>query len=346
MDVGPPEDEPTLRPGDVLLFHGHGFVSWAIRRFDGSDVDRASIVLRPETMAESTASGLRHVAIVPAVDGSASAYVQRPTLGVAPASVADQALTFATELPPTNERTVELAVLAMTKRLPIAEPSFRRLAVALLDRAAGIVERVRLRRRMLLFGSEFVYGCFQRTGDPRWAIEIPPGIDGRRRSVSPRPGEPSGAEAVLWEWASGIPGAVRKTARSPKQPLEPLIAAFARMDSPHDAVVPRSYVADAGIVEAQRVVEDAQLLGAAIRFRDAWLRVRLTADQAARDAEDPWAAFRRSVELVTPGDLRYSRSLEMVTSLWPSTLGRRTPRRGTDSGSAAADAFDATRSED
>ena len=42
------------------------FVSWAIRRFDESDVDRAAIVLRPETMAEATASGLRQVAIEPA----------------------------------------------------------------------------------------------------------------------------------------------------------------------------------------------------------------------------------------------------------------------------------------
>ena len=58
MDVYSSESEVYLRPGDILLFHGHGFVSWAIRRFDESDVDRAAIVLRPETMAEATASGL------------------------------------------------------------------------------------------------------------------------------------------------------------------------------------------------------------------------------------------------------------------------------------------------
>jgi hypothetical protein len=52
-------------------------VSWAIRRFDESDVDRAAIVLRPETMAEATASGLRHVAVEHAVGGDSFTYVRR-----------------------------------------------------------------------------------------------------------------------------------------------------------------------------------------------------------------------------------------------------------------------------
>ena len=40
MDVYSSENEVSPRPGDILLFHGHGhaFVSWAIRRFDESDV--------------------------------------------------------------------------------------------------------------------------------------------------------------------------------------------------------------------------------------------------------------------------------------------------------------------
>jgi hypothetical protein len=38
MDVYSSDNEVSLRPGDILLFHGHGFVSWVIRRFDESDV--------------------------------------------------------------------------------------------------------------------------------------------------------------------------------------------------------------------------------------------------------------------------------------------------------------------
>jgi hypothetical protein len=131
-------------------------VSWAIRRFDESDVDRAAIVLRPETMAEATASGLRHVAIEPAVDGNAFTYVRRLTTGVAPSSVVERALTFSTDFPPTHDPTVLLALLAMTRKLPIAEPSLRRLLCVLLDRAAGRVYGVRARRRSLLLGSGFV----------------------------------------------------------------------------------------------------------------------------------------------------------------------------------------------
>ncbi len=119
MDVYSSDNEVSLRPGDILLFHGHGFVSWAIRRFDESDVDRAAIVLRPETMAEATASGLRHVAIEPAVDGNAFTYVRRLTTGVAPSSVVERALTFSTDLPPTHDPTVLLALLAMTRKLPM-----------------------------------------------------------------------------------------------------------------------------------------------------------------------------------------------------------------------------------
>ena len=43
-------------------------------------------------MAEATASGLRHVAIEPAVEGNAFTYVRRLTAGVDPMSVAEQAL--------------------------------------------------------------------------------------------------------------------------------------------------------------------------------------------------------------------------------------------------------------
>ena len=172
MDVYSSENEVSLRPGDILLFHGHGFVSWAIRRFDESDVDRAAIVLRPETMAEATASGLRHVAIEPAVDGNAFTYVRRLATGVAPPSVVERALTFTTDLPPTHDPIVLLALLAMTRKLPISEPSLRRLLCVLLDRAAGRVDRVRARRRSLLLGSDFVFRCFDPADDPRATIDV------------------------------------------------------------------------------------------------------------------------------------------------------------------------------
>lgn len=333
MDVRPTEKEPSLRPGDILLFHGHGFVSWAIRRFDESDVDRAAIVLRPETMAEATASGLRHVAIEPAVDGNAFTYVRRLTTGVAPRSVAEQAFAFPAGLHPTNDRTVLLAVLAMTRKLPIAEPTLRRLLCALLDRATGIVDRLRVRGRSLLFGSEFVFRCFERAGDPRAAIEVrlvsAAGYEHRPViSIGTR-----GAEATLLEWASRVPDPSRRAERRRKEPLEPLIAAFARVDSPHDPIVPRSYVADAAIVEPARPVDDRQLHAASVRFRDAMLRLEARpGSSAGRDSDERWMRFRTTATVVTPGDLRYSHSLQTIASLRPSVRpSRTTGRRGRES---------------
>jgi len=76
-------------------------------------------------------------------------------------------------------------------------------------------------------------------------------------------------------------------------------------------------VADAAIVEPARAVDDAVLATAAVRFRDAILR--LSADAAAHDPAPGrrWGAFLRIAPFVTPGDLRYTRSLRTVTSLRP-----------------------------
>ena len=310
------------------MFHGHGFVSWAIRRFDESDVDRAAIVLRPETMAEATGSGLRHVAIDPAVQSNAFTYVRRLAKAVDPMSVAHQALSFVPDRPPSDDRIVMLAMLAMTRKLPIGEPTLRRLLCVLLDRASGVAERLRIRGRGLLFGSEFVYRCFERTGDPRSDLEVRPasaGGPGARSSLA-------GADAILSEWAARFPDAKRGIARWGKEPLEPLIATFARVDSPSDPIVPRSYVADAAIVEPARLVDDGELLAASVRFRDAILRLSTEPmPTGSVSGERRWTTFFRVAPFVTPGDLRYTHSLRTVTSLRPTERpGRTWVKRGSD----------------
>jgi hypothetical protein len=319
MDANPPANEPSLRPGDILLFHGHGFVSWAIRRFDESDVDRAAIVLRPGTMAEATVSGLRHVEIQPAIDANGFTYVRRLTAGAALSSVVEQALAFPTDLPLTNDQTVLLAVLAMTRKLPLGEPTLRRLLTVLLDRAAGILDDLQVRRRSLMFSSEFVYRCFERPDDPRTLLEVRPvSVAGH----DPRPAlsiDPMRAELTLWDWASRLPDPTGRTAMPPEEPLESLIAAFARVDSPNDPFVSRSPVANPEIAESARPVHEAQLLAASVRFRDAMLRLDThTGPRDERDPHDRWKRLLAAVSVVTPGDLRYSHSLQTVTSLRPS----------------------------
>jgi hypothetical protein len=179
--------------------------------------------------------------------------------------------------------------------------------------------------------SEFVYRCFERASDPRASIDVRlasvAGIDSR----SVPPSGAATAEATLWEWASLFPDPKRRTAKWPKEPLEPLIAAFARLDSPNDPIVPRSYVADAAIVEPERSIDDHQLHAACVRFRDALLRLP-DGSSAESWPEDRWHRFRQAASFVTPGDLRYSHSLQTVTSLRPSIRMRRgTDKRATQS---------------
>jgi hypothetical protein len=330
MDIRPPENGSLIRPGDVLLFHGHGFVSWAIRRFDESDVDRAAIVLGPETMAEVTASGLRHVAIDPAVDSHAFTYVRRLALHADASMVVRRALAVDTTDAPTYDRTVLLAQLGMLRRLPLAEPTLRRLLCALFDRSAGIADRLRMRGRSLLIDAEFVFRCFETAGDPRVRLEVlsPASIGPRGRPDAP----PVGGDSLLWEWAAARGEPSRGAERRPKESLEPLIAAFALDDSPHDPILPRTYLPE-GVAEPARPVGDDELHVAALRFRDAMLRLAEPAGAPVEgEPDDRWRRFRALANVVTPGDLRYSHSLQTVTSLRPSDpAGKTSGRRGRSS---------------
>ena len=316
MDTRHPTHESPgpLRPGDVLLFHGHGYVSWAIRRFDESDVDHAAIVLDPETMAEATASGLRHDGIRQAVDGSRFAYALRLTGATdATGAVGAARAAVASRTPDTHERLVQLAVLAMTRRLPIDDPSLRRLLCVLMDRAADVVARLADRGRRLTTDAEFVHRCFASTGDPALAIAVL-APSAHKLSVERTP--IVGAEAALWEWAAQHEDTPSVAPRWPKVELEPLIAAFARVDDPNDPIVSRCSTSEDQMATIVGDVADAQLLAAATRFRDRF--IHLVQPSPPDALSHPWERFHASAAFVTPGDLRYSPSLATATSLRPA----------------------------
>jgi cell wall-associated NlpC family hydrolase len=48
-----------IEPGDLLLFHGDSFVSWAIRKIDGSEVNHVAIALPDGQVAEAGGLGLQ-----------------------------------------------------------------------------------------------------------------------------------------------------------------------------------------------------------------------------------------------------------------------------------------------
>lgn len=337
MDVRPSENDPSpLRPGDILLFHGHGPVSWAIRRFEESDVDRAAIVLGPETMVEVTPSGLRYVAIAPALEGNVFTYVRRPARDVDVSPIVREALSSASVGDtPVHDRVVLLAVLGLTRRLPIGEPTLRRLLGVLLHSAADVVDQLAANGRTLLVDAEFVHRCYQRSGDPEAALKIPFPAVPRPDSSVMSSGPMAGDEAMLWEWAAGRGEPWRSVADSPElsESLERLIVSFARVDSPLDPFLLRSESADPASVDAvdtSEEISDDDLHAAAVRFRDRFISLALSPDAPTERAmAHPWATFRAVANFVTPGDLRYTPSLHTVMSLRPSSA-----RQGTASNSA------------
>lgn len=333
MPAQQPENEPSdrLRPGDVLLFHGHGALSWAIRRFEESDVDDAAIVLDPETMATATVSGLQRLAIEPAIDESAFTYVCRLARDVdaRPVALAARSLTEIHDLS-VHERVIMLAVLGMTRRLPIEEPTCRRLLHRLLDLAADMVDALACAGRQLMVASELAYRSFEGTGDPAFSVEILLASEKVRASATAvRRNEPRDAALMEWSLERFPPGPadpasltaatssdLRSLERRAKDELTPLIRDFSRVDSPHDPFV-AGHRGDCPIGVSAEVTDD-DLQASVVGFRDRIVRLAVAPDLPAGGALDhPWGMFRAVTSFVTPGDLRYSPSLRLVTSLRP-----------------------------
>ncbi len=319
----------TLRPGDILLFHGYGAIPWAIRRFDESDVDHAALVLDPETMAEATASGIRYVPVRSRIDENAFTYVRRLTREADTGTAAGVARSIQdANQGAVHERLVLLAMLGLTRRLPLSEHSLRRFLVALFDRASDVLAILARKGRGILFSSDLVYRAYRGTGDPALALEIL--FASEKPSSQPDPVRPSALrEGVLMDWASTRPDPVPVEARSnasdgleetverAEQELAALIAEFERVDAPADPLQPTS---PSGAIQDADVSDD-DLHRSALRFRDRIVERSFASDPPSGGAlEHPWGLFRAVASSVTPGDLRYSPSLKTVTSI-------RSPRR-------------------
>ena len=311
MDVRRSEGRPRLRPGDVLLVHGDGAVSWAIRRFDESDVDRAAVVLDGERVAEISATGPKVRPWDDLVAEGRFAYIRRLPEQVDALPVAERARALLAEGSGlVDRRLVALAVLSMTRRLPLASPSFRTLIRALLDRASETVDGMVGDGRGWMPTSHLVYRAFEGCGDPHASLSI------MFPAVHPSPTLPStsptSGETTLIGWAMGR----REPAVVPRLSsvemitdgeLDAAIATFAVEDSPQD---PFASSVSARRVPAE-VVSDDDLLVSAVRFRNRLNRF------AAAPGPDPWAAFRATTDLVTPADLRYTPSLITIGSVRP-----------------------------
>ena len=259
-----------IRSGDVLLYHGRGFISWAIRKFDGADVNHAAIALDGERMGEAAGRGLQ-IAPIPASIESNDFMVVRRFDGTDPldpvVGIADGYLTNGK--PYAYQQIVLLAILASTRRIPLPGIG-RRMLRSVLDHAAAalnaFVDKGDGTRSMIC--SEFVYRCnAEAAGDPNpYRLLI------RAGDLSFGPG----GTAVDWALARpdeelaidvspSFDPPVSADPRQAEADLAPLIAAYAEETGLADDDMPTGPLTGGfGPVAAELAagdVSDAELLG-------------------------------------------------------------------------------------
>lgn len=191
-------DVQAIRPGDVLLFHGKGFVSWAIRKFDGTEVNHAAVSLPGGMLGEAGGKGLQSRP-VPQPGGGEFIRVHRlratteldPVVAKANAFLADgHAYAY--------QQIVLLAVLTLTRRIPLPRLA-RRLVRAALDHASTAVMDLLPAGAQWMICSEYVYRSFDGAVD---GGDDPYGLAIAGASFGPGPGEATGAmDGILLDWA-------------------------------------------------------------------------------------------------------------------------------------------------
>lgn len=143
-----------LRAGDVLLLRSRGVAAWAVRLFDGAEVDRAALFLGDGRVAEVEGDAVVFRALDACLAAADRAVVRRlkepaelePVLGRAEAL---------RDLPVTARPEVLLALLSIARK-PRATPSLRLLQRSALEAAAAAV-----RPPAPLTGAQLVWRCFE-----------------------------------------------------------------------------------------------------------------------------------------------------------------------------------------
>ncbi len=125
-----------IKPGDVLLFHGDSFVSWAIRRIDGSEVNHAAVALGNGVLAEAGGGGLTSREIGSEFSDKNYMLVRRLANGAPSQPVLDKANAYlANRNFYAYQQIVLLAILGLTRRLP-SHGFTKRLIRSVCDHAA------------------------------------------------------------------------------------------------------------------------------------------------------------------------------------------------------------------
>jgi len=171
-----------LRPGDVLLPHGTGFVGRMIEMIDGSDASHAMIVYDADTIAESDFQpGIHKANLAAKVGGYPRVTARRISdakLDMVPViATADRYLAQGGRY--AYEAIVLLAFLCLSRRIPLPRVA-RRVLRAVLDRAASVINDIIAHGKQPMICSELVYRCYDEAlpeQDDRYTLHIPGTID-------------------------------------------------------------------------------------------------------------------------------------------------------------------------
>jgi len=262
-----------IEAGDVLLYHGRGFVSWAIRKFDGTRVNHAAIAVDGEHIGEAAGSGLRITPIEHSIESNDFVVVRR-FAGQPLQPVVDIANGYlAPGRPYAYQQIVLLVILATTRKIPLPGIG-RKLLRSALDHAAAalnaFLDRGDGTRSMIC--SEFVYRCYQEASK----------LDPNPYHLGIRAGDVTfaGPGGTLLDWALDRPDEQLETTVTPsfgapvavddagvEAALAPLIAAYADETGLADDDMPGGPAgAGFGAAVVDRDVTDRELLDSLTSF--------------------------------------------------------------------------------
>ena len=199
-----------LLPGDVLLYHGSGFISEMIRLFDGSQYSHAAF-FNGQKVVEAIGSGITErnlpVSVAEAKYVDVYRFVSQDGhklgyAGYATQPVLDTSAKFVAEADRyAYEQILLLAALAGSRRIPVVSdiPFLRWILRNILDNAADILAKIVAGGKEPMICSELVYRCYTESG-PQYDLMIR-GADtlAARAKALPAFGDPQEAQAIQAE---------------------------------------------------------------------------------------------------------------------------------------------------
>ncbi len=290
-----------LRPGDVVLLRSPGLLAWAVRLFDGAEVDRAGLYLGDGKVAEASGDAV----VVSALEET-PAIVRRLKEFAPMDAVVARAEALRSE-PVSGRPETLLALLAMSRKLR-ATPSLRAVQRACLEAGAAVLQGT-----TPLAGAQFVWRCYEdalpeqsdvytvRLNDLHnlevvSGVPVVPGA-----GVARRLGRGVHPESLLC-WASQPMVRSRLGGSTPVEPAPPLEQALAAYE--------REVRDGAQGSQPARAEADA-MLASLQKFAAAWSG---ESPAIARGALPPQLEllFRGAADLCTAGDLLRSEDLFTV----------------------------------